>query len=134
MEDDERRIGEAIEAEERRLAANADVEWVPGSPRIEEARLLSVITEVSLDVEGEVADEIAMRLLEAWPYAIARRAVELYAQRDPMPVAFEDVAGIATVIVESDRLAVLRRRAREGDKEAAAELVQIKRAMRRAVP
>jgi hypothetical protein len=132
---DDERLQAEVEREEAKLAARIEREGFGGrvGPEdVEAARLLSVILAATLDLDDEVADETAVRLLAHWPWDVIRRAVDLTATSRARggPAGYSDVARTAETLVEADRLATLRRRAREGDREAAAELVRVKRALR----
>jgi hypothetical protein len=135
--DDERRRLEAVEREEARFARRAEREDLPpvGSEAVELRRLFSSVLEVALGLRGETADAFATEVLDRYDYAVARRAVELYAVRlsHMAPLVLDDVLDICATLVEADRLADLRRRAREGDEVAAADLARARDAMRRAV-
>ena len=133
--DDYEAMRAEVERAEAALVRRIEREGLVGSvgaPDVEAARLLSVILAASLDLADEVADETAVRLLAHWPWEVIRRAVDLTAaaQARGGPAGYSDVARTAETLVEADRLATLRRRAREGDKDAAAELVAVKRALR----
>jgi Mn-dependent DtxR family transcriptional regulator len=126
----------AVEREEARLVARIAREGPKvAAEDVEAARLLSTILAATLDWPDEVADETAVRLLQHWPWDVVRRAVDLAAQRAARsgpatgPTG-DDVEDLARTLVEADRIATLRHRAREGDAEAAAELVRVKRALR----
>lgn len=132
--DDDRKLLAEIDREEAKLARRLEREGWPrvGPEDVEAARLMSVILAAS-GMEDEVADETAVRLLAHWPWDVIRRSVDLWRQareRGSASDSYADVARIAETLVEADRIATLRHRAREGDKDAAAELVAVKRALR----
>lgn len=133
MAEDDARIRAAVDAEEARLARKLERSEGPrvGSELRERQRLLSVVAEVALDLDDQVADELAVALLDRWPYDLARRAVEVYGAKQHGRFNPDDVQRVAEALAEAQRIADVRARARDGDEDAQVELDRIKEALRR---
>ena len=135
MADEDARL-RAVEAEEARLAQRLERSDGPkvGSTKVERLRLLSVIAEVALDLDPDLADDLAVALLDAgWDYETSRRAVEVYGAKDATVYRQDDVLATAAALAEASRIAQVRRNAESGDPEAQVELRRIREALRRGV-